>query len=673
MNWTLEHDGEERTFAELGFSQLTRKRVSQGADEVTFVADGRDVDAPNLFAPFADTLVVRRDRVRDSGGAWSGGTIWFAGIVTQIPRRGTAGAESNLYRLAGPWWFLESLTFEKTFNVFDHYATPGDTASAKVYRQEYVSHCFLNLASTAPETPLGKQTTGQQIVEALNWALKPFADAGAPAPFQIGTVTPDVDPPFDEVRDITCAEVIHKMLRFTPDAVTWFDYTTSPPTFHCKRRAEMAEVNVALNGGDLIRELRIHPRFDLQSAYVLIRYEQNNTVDGVSWVGVAFDRWPDPLPAGPMANFNALRFTVDLQGQQSSTTRARLACAAFDETNREWWLARHPQFKPFGLASDFTDADPNNPITSFELVEGSVERKPTNPAEADQHHPRELVSGQIADWMNFASQRVTFSCKANLTFRNGHTVRNHPLTYQCLSTSATGGSFQNQQVSAYAEPIPMGLARKIYDAISVLQYEGELTLQEEEVTGGLAVGQLFNLTGGQLTEWSAMRALVQQVTENVDAGATTVEFGPPRNLSAGELVDLLRINRNRLIHYSPDLPISGSATAATEIGLGNDLPEKNSPSTGGFTQKSVVSGDVAGAGSQRVTGIASDGKAFTYWTPQGPFDEGMAAAGSVRIWVSDIAPADVAAGVRVRLQKVSVCKDGVAGKMYFLCSDFIAD
>ena len=106
-------------------------------------------------------------------------------------------------------------------------------------------------------------TTGQQIIEALNWALKPFTDAGAPAPFQVGTVSPALLPPFTEVRDITCAEVLHKMLRWSPDAVTSFDYTTSPPTFHCDVRANLETQPLALNGGDLIRDLRVNPRYDL--------------------------------------------------------------------------------------------------------------------------------------------------------------------------------------------------------------------------------------------------------------------------------------------------------------------------------------------------------------------------------------------------------------------------
>ena len=74
------------------------------------------------------------------------------------------------------------------------------------------------------------------------------------------------------------------MLRWSPDAVTWFDYTTSPPTFHCDARANLETQPLALNGGDLIRDLRVNPRYDLLTPYVLINYEQTTTVNGQSWV-----------------------------------------------------------------------------------------------------------------------------------------------------------------------------------------------------------------------------------------------------------------------------------------------------------------------------------------------------------------------------------------------------
>jgi hypothetical protein len=169
-----------------------------------------------------------------------------------------------------------------------------------------------------------------------------------------------------------------------------------------------------------------------------------------------------------------------------------------------------------------------------------------------------------------------------------------------------------------------------------------------------------------------MKGMVQQVTENVDAGTTTIEFGPPHDLGANDLVELLRINRNRLIHYSPGVAISGSATAATEVGLGTAMPINNSPSTPGFMNQSVVSEDVIGAGAQKVTG-ADSGASFSYWTPQGPANPGAPVGGSVLINTNDIAPADKAAERFLRIRKLNVCQDGAPGTIYVLCSQFVPD
>jgi hypothetical protein len=247
MNWTISCAGTEKLVADWGFTQLKRKLVSQGQDELTFVADGAAVDAVSPFTPFSSIITLWRDRQLDSSGDWTGGAIWFVGIIIQIPCRGAPDAESNAYKAAGPWWYLDTRVFEKTFNIIDHLATPGNLNSA-VYVQKSFSHCFLNIGATPAFSQFNMITTGAQIVEALNWALKPFTDADAAPPFQIGTVSPALLPPFTEVRDITCAEVVNKMLRWSPDAVTWFDYTTTPPTFHCDVRANLTSVNLSIAG-----------------------------------------------------------------------------------------------------------------------------------------------------------------------------------------------------------------------------------------------------------------------------------------------------------------------------------------------------------------------------------------------------------------------------------------
>src|SRR5262249_41429440 len=137
------------------------------------------------------------------------------------------------------------------------------------------------------------------------------------------------------------------------------------------------------------------------------------------------------------------------------------------------------------------------------------------------------------------------------------------------------------------------------------QYDGELTLQEPEVSGSLSVGNLFNLTGGNLSEWATMKGMVQSITEDIDAGTTLVEFGPPKHLGAGELVDLLRVNRSRNIVYWPTLQTSGVGAGAESVALGDNTPEKNSSSTPGFTQSHVVSGAVDGSGPISVTQVTA--------------------------------------------------------------------
>jgi hypothetical protein len=243
LTWTIAANGIEKTIADWGVSRLTRSLVSQGLDELTFQADGAAADGPPLFA-YKSTVTLWRGRAANGDGSFSGGQIWFNGLVTQVPRAGAPKAEEIGYKVAGPWWYLENLVFQQPYqNIFLGYAVAGDPTTA-IYGVANSSHLFLNQAAAGA---LEKITTGQQIIEALNWALKPFVTAAVTPPFQIGAVTPALDVPIDEVRDITCAEVIHKMLRWSPDAVCWFDYATTPPTFHCAQRPTLAAVNLNLN------------------------------------------------------------------------------------------------------------------------------------------------------------------------------------------------------------------------------------------------------------------------------------------------------------------------------------------------------------------------------------------------------------------------------------------
>ena len=99
MSWTLLYAGTERAFADWGLNHLSRKLVSQNRDTVRFDADGTQCDADHLF-DFRKTVVIKKD-----------GLQWFVGTVIKIPRQGQARAERLTYELAGPWYFLDQLSW----------------------------------------------------------------------------------------------------------------------------------------------------------------------------------------------------------------------------------------------------------------------------------------------------------------------------------------------------------------------------------------------------------------------------------------------------------------------------------------------------------------------------------------------------------------------------------
>ncbi|HZV33478.1 MAG TPA: hypothetical protein VFB72_02800, partial [Verrucomicrobiae bacterium] len=107
MNWTISCNGTEKFLVDWGISQVTRRSISQGQDELVFKTDGTLCDSAPLFTPYGPWLTLWRDRTANGDGTFSGGTPWFQGIVVQVPRTGAPETESMMYKVAGPWWYLE--------------------------------------------------------------------------------------------------------------------------------------------------------------------------------------------------------------------------------------------------------------------------------------------------------------------------------------------------------------------------------------------------------------------------------------------------------------------------------------------------------------------------------------------------------------------------------------
>ena len=236
--WTLASAGATFSAAQAGVTEITRLRATQSTETCTVWTDGSAFDAAPRFA-HGSTVTVLRD-----------GAPWFVGRVTGTPGSGDGHTEGFAHQLSGPWWYLENLVCRQAWTV------RGGDGTALLGR--------LVLGQALDGTRL---TSGQILTETLQYAI----DSGAP--LQIGVVEPDALLPLDELRDVTCAEVIRKLLRWHPDCVAWFDHATAPvPTFHCRARGSLARTCFTVGQAPLAAVRAITPRLDLAAPAVVLHY-----------------------------------------------------------------------------------------------------------------------------------------------------------------------------------------------------------------------------------------------------------------------------------------------------------------------------------------------------------------------------------------------------------------
>ena len=550
-NWTLrDANGVEQSAAALGLSELARVRVNQAADVVTFRAVGRGCDADPLFA-FGSVMRLFKDSVP-----------WFYGRVVQVPGRATARAEDQLYKIAGPWWWLENFVFQQAWEM-----TNGVSAALQATTKSRV------ILGQAPNG--SKVGTGAAILEVLNYAVS------LGAPLAIGAITPNVLAPYGEALDDSCAAVLHKLLRWTPDAVVAFDYTTSPlPTLSIVQRATASSVTLPAFGAP-VTGLELTPRHDLQVPSVQIKFEQTSDINSDTFTSLI----TQTAPTGATGmELGAMVMTVDLAGARETYHSQALTTAPIpspDATTSAvlWWQGKFPWLADFATA-DITVASG----TQATVIDGTSDV-------AASALPNELLSGSISSWMNFLSAPLRVS--ATLHYAGADTdesaevwgANKQRVVYtRVVGTNADSGTYRRLTSASEGEPAPIGLAAALFAATGALQYDGALELTEPECSGAASPGQLINLSGGR-AEWGTMAAQVQRVEELIDTGVSRIGVGPAKHLGQADLQALLRANRSRQQSYRRGERTSGQAKGnASEVIGGEQQPRSDSlvrPSGGG--------------------------------------------------------------------------------------------
>lgn len=525
--WTIQGaTGEPTTFAVRNLMSVNSQRLSQAVDTVTFT-QAASYDADPEFAD-GETVTIYRD-----------GAQWFKGRCTAIKRQGSAQSERINYTISGPWWQLQNIIFEQSFNRW--LLTAIDPLT---YTETEVTLARIILGTDIDGARI---TSGEAITEAVNYALTAL---GSAALFQLGDVDPSAELPYEELNSLSCAEVINRVLRWHPDVVAYFDYATTPPTLHFKKRSALSSQTFAIDDV-IIAENSINPRHDLQKNGVIIKYERVDSYNDEKIKRVITDE------AGATSDpFKTLKLYFNLEGYSVTYLTQAVKVETIQPNSATWWRKNDPEL---ALATAITVS---NGVRSPAL---------NDEGEAGESYTAQLIEGSIANWMEKETWQQIVTAEVSYTL-NGENFSNVKKTLGVVGTNATTKNYQIADSESVAETKPEGLAADILSSINTLHYDGIVELTQGDVSADNHLAKKINVSGGRV-EWATMNAQVYEVNYSLDKGSTVIAFGPARHLGATDLFQLARNVRTRQ-------PATGQ-TRATGEDRQHSLPTKGPNTTTG--------------------------------------------------------------------------------------------
>lgn len=526
---------EATPFASAGLCNLTRNLVANSLSSVTFEVQTEFPLTADLDFAYGSSYIIWKDTAR-----------WFYGRVTTIPRQGEPRSEIATITLADPWWYFQT-AYMQSWLIYD--------VDGEVLVNTNKTRVVLFQDAVG-----ARLTTGNQVADVIDWLI------ARGAPIAKGVIDAGIELPFDERCNISCGEVIDTVLRWTPDYVAWFDYTTTPyPTFNFRARANLTVVTKALTAINTLNP--ITPRYDLQKPGVEIAYEKTHSVDEQTFNTVELDT------AGDTSAIDAVFASFDLQGSTRTYVKQKIVSEEYPASNSKTWWKKHVTWLNAIADADITihDHAVDSDISGYHLI---------------------LTDGTVQDWMTYAAIQSSIRAQADYSIRDGsgnviEVKKNVEICATVVATDAVSNTYMRLTAFDSGESTPTGVAAALFAAWSVLHYDGSLTLIEEECAGTLVPGAVLRISGGR-TEWATMDAIVQSCSENIDTGTSTIQFGPAARIEADSLVALFRAFRSRRYAWQASARASGDAKGSGEVSLSGSSKDTNQSSGGGETTKMTV-------------------------------------------------------------------------------------
>lgn len=578
MSWTLEYfpvtgASVTRTLEAWGILADLPYQFSSQATSVLHIITTNDFDDAFQW-DYGQPAIVR-----------NGETIFFQGFVDAPRKIMQGGRQNHRYTLVDAWSLLEEHGYQQSRQSFIGWLD-GETGGTPLTETLFTSEVCLAEA----ENGVTRIDSGAQIAAVIGWLNECYN------PTRRGGTTPDaaqdviragaigvaVPVPKYPVRDQVCAEAIRQMLQWSQDAVVHLDHSTTPPTLHITRSVNMATLTATLTESRAT-SVDLQPRYDRQLPGVVIRYKKNYTVDGHTGLQIVTDSYP----AGITGYTPGIRpHTIDLIPAEKSTESVTFQTTlvtpnAVALADRIAWWKKH----------EVSLADPN--ITIHELTTAVSVKDEEDKSVSLAAWPYELLGGgSVPEWTGVATKRVTITATVKLTkTRTGASQfiqekqDGKQVHVRLVLCDKPGGTFSRTTYLDPGEEVPEGLAQSLYESMQDLQWEGSVTLQEDEAPAGLALGKKLTIATPDATYGPS---IVQAISGELTRNAVTVQLGPPGHIGLTDMIELLRVNRSRFIYrlHREDAMLA-AGQSSTDLS-GETAKENSGQSVGDKTEFAVA-------------------------------------------------------------------------------------
>jgi len=504
---------------------FTRHRA--GSPDLAFSPDG--AASLTLCSMSDDTLTLggMRPGVLQSGdrvSAARGGETVFRGDVDARSRHAWRGAsEEETLTVTGPWRRLSRLPYTQTWVMMVERELEGGGTSAAA---ETVSSSRTVLNQNAAGSPLPVR---QQVLEILALAASRGIVA-APASPDVAAIPADLALPYDEQRDLTCAQALARELRFTPGLAIRFNYSQNPPRLLVVSPsvADAAWIADYAAGGALLDVKETQA--GLPPLGCLLEITVTGSVEGAAYAFRSAQESGDTSDPE-----RTLRASLPVSGADSSHDRRKLdlttATIPVNLNDVPFWREWHPDLKTVGAGGlKITDASRTGDMT------GSNAWK----------YPRFVTKGGVgmaelkeAGVVNFRAE--TLLCTAVVTTSSylgeGNTVKSVEtanLSIDIIATDAMTLTYKWDASSdlTSGEFVPAGLAAALLAAHLADGSSSEVLCS---LKAGAALPRPGDTRGGLTAH-----------TVSADCRALTVSvgFGPPAALGPVDLAGFLSGFRN---------------------------------------------------------------------------------------------------------------------------------